>query len=402
MVDDSMHWASAISKQPDLDAALNECIESIRRQMGRRPIDLLFVFACASFAVIADEWLARLAAGLPSKLQIGCSGGGIIGAGLEVEGVAALSLMAGYLPGVALRSFVLTTEEVPDLDSSPAVWENLVGIRAGADPHFVLLPDGGSFAIDTLLSGLDFAFPASVKVGGLASGGSRRSTNRLFLGEQCTNRGLVGLALAGNLKVEAIVAQGCRPVGPVCRVTSAQGNMLWELDGKPALQVLQTIVQDLDSRDRELARNSLFVGVLINEFNVTAEHGDFLIRNLMGVEPKEGGIAVGEWLRTGQTVRFHLRDARTSREDLRLVLQRHRLEHEGARPAAALMFSCLGRGEYLYDEPNVDCRIFAEVLGGPVPIAGFFCNGEIGPVGRTSFVHGYTSSFGLFRPKERS
>ncbi|BAC88767.1 FIST signal transduction protein [Gloeobacter violaceus] len=396
---DTMHWAGALSRRPTVAEALTEATRAIRSQMAGRRVDLLFVFASPDFAQGAGQWLGGLQRELACRVQIGCSGGGIIGAGSEVEGPSALSLLAAHLPGVELRPFWLKAEELPDLDSSPKTWENLMEISAGAAPHFVLMVDGSSFPVDVLIGGLDFAFPKAIKVGGLASGGNRPGQNRLFFGDQAVGSGAVGVVLAGDIAVEAAVAQGCRPVGETFQITRAEGNLLWELDGQPALQVLQTVLQQLDENDQRLARNALFVGVRMSEFHSGSEQGDFLVRNLMGVDSRTGGLAVGEWLRTGQTVRFHLRDAATSRDDLQLVLQRHRLEHSGAPPAGALLFSCLGRGESLYGEPDVDSTLFAQVLGEGVPLAGFFCNGEIGPVGSTTFLHGYTSSFGLFRPR---
>ena len=109
-------------------------------------------------------------------------------------------------------------------------------------------------------------------------------------------------------------------------------------------------------------------------------------------------MAIGELLKEGQLVQFHLRDAETSAEDLTAVLERYAVENRENQVHGALLFSCLGRGQYLYGRPNHDTDIFHEKLG-PVPLGGFFCNGEIGPVSGTTFLHGYTSSFGIFRPR---
>lgn len=397
--DSTMRWASALSRQSQPEAAIGECVERILDQLEGLPVDLLFVFASADLARMAGDWLAQLQLQLPSRVQLGCSGGGIIGAGSEVEQPPALALLAAHLSEVELVPFWLEAEGLPDLDSPPKAWEALVKVPATAGPHFVLLADGASFPVESLLGGLDFAFADAVKVGGLASGGNRPGGNRLFLGERSASRGLVGVALTGNIAVTAAVAQGCRPIGDTFQITHVEGNMIWELGGKPALQVLQEVISALDEHDRQLASHSLFVGIRMSEFQMGNGQGDFLVRNLMGIEPRNGGLAVGEWLRSGQTIRFHLRDALTSREDLKLVLQRYRLEHTGNPPAGALLFSCLGRGEYLYGEPSVDSRLFAGIFGPQVPLAGFFCSGEIGPVGATTFLHGYTSAFGLFRPR---
>jgi small ligand-binding sensory domain FIST len=189
-------------------------------------------------------------------------------------------------------------------------------------------------------------------------------------------------------------------VGPLMQITGCKENILYELDGRPAFSALQELFAGLDERDRKLAQMALFVGVVMSEFEEEPKAGDFLIRNLIGIDPKSGAIAVGEYLGEGMRIRFHLRDAEASAQDLHAVLT----DYESALPrkdevSGALLFSCLGRGEYLYGRPNFDTGIFRQHLG-DVPVGGFFCNGEIGPVGGTTFLHGYTSSIGLFRSRD--
>jgi small ligand-binding sensory domain FIST len=180
-------------------------------------------------------------------------------------------------------------------------------------------------------------------------------------------------------------------------VTRADQHILHELDGRPALAVLQEILAAAAPADRQRFANSLFLGVVMKE-QQTYRQGDFLIRNLLGIDGKSGAIAVGAALHTGMVVQFHLRDAETSAQDLDAVLARY---HEGAagRPAGSLIFACLGRGEHLYGEPDHDTVAFQRHLGA-VPLGGFFCNGEIGPVHGATFLHGYTSSFGVFRSRD--
>ena len=154
----------------------------------------------------------------------------------------------------------------------------------------------------------------------------------------------------------------------------------------------------MNQRDQGLMQNSLFLGVVMDELLDTPQQGDFLIRNVVGMDAKTGVLAIGEMLKEGQLVQFHLRDAETSADDLTAVLERYAIDNRENQVHGALLFSCLGRGQYLYGRPNHDSDIFQEKLGS-VPLGGFFCNGEIGPVSGTTFLHGYTSSFGIFRPR---
>ena len=393
-----MKWASAISEEPSLDDALAECAESIRGQLGEPP-QLAVAFVSPHYQAAYQQVGPGLKNQLGADHAFGCSGGGIIGAGMEVEQRPALSVTAATLPGVAVETFHLSGEALPDLDAGPDRWRDLVGAFESQDPHFVLLADPFSFPVQNLIMGLDFAYPRAAKIGGLASGAQRPGDNALFLDGQMYDTGAIGLALHGNIVVDTVVAQGCRPIGQTMRITSSRRNVLAELDGNPPMAVLQELYRSLPERDQQLMGHSLFLGVVMDELLDSPTQGDFLIRNVVGMDQRTGSLAIGEMLKEGQLVQFHLRDAETSAQDLTFVLERYAADNRENEVPGALLFSCLGRGQYLYGRPNHDTDIFREKLG-QVPLGGFFCNGEIGPVGGTTFLHGYTSSFGLFRSRE--
>ncbi len=392
-----MKWASAISELSTLREALEQCAASIRDQLGEAP-QLAVAFVSPHYQPDYASVGPMLSELLGAEHTFGCSGGGIIGAGLEVEQRPALSITAAALPGVDIEAFHLDGDKLPDLDAGPDKWTELLGVSENQEPQFVLLADPFSFPVQNLIMGLDFAYPRAAKIGGLASGAQRPGDNALFLDGEMHGSGAIGLALHGNIMVDTVVAQGCRPIGDAMRITSSQRNILGELDGKPPMAVLQDLFRTLSERDRQLMGHSLFLGVVMDEFIDTPVQGDFLIRNVVGMDQRTGALAIGEMLKEGQLVQFHLRDAETSAQDLTFVLERYATENRENEVPGALLFSCLGRGEYLYGRPNHDTDIFRDKLG-QVPLGGFFCNGEIGPVGGTTFLHGYTSSFGLFRSR---
>jgi small ligand-binding sensory domain FIST len=393
-----MKWATAISRKTSFDDALSECVRGVQGSLGPGPITLALAFVTPHFADFYGRLHRVLEKLLSPKTLLGCSAGGVIGGGEEVEGLPAVTLTAARLPDVVVRPFHLDGP-LPDLDGPPDSWERLVGVKQSDEPQFVLLADPFTSRSEALLAGLDYAFPNSVKIGGLASGATSPGLNALFLDGEVHTSGVVGVALSGNVVVDTVVAQGCKPVGELMQVTSCEANILYELDGRSAFSVLQELFASLDEHDRRLARTSLFLGVVMDEFKEEPEVGDFLIRNLIGIDPKSGAIAIGEYLQEGMRVRFHLRDADASAEDLHAMLSGYEstLSQEDT-VSGALLFSCLGRGEHLYKKPNFDTGVFKQYLE-EVPVGGFFCNGEIGPVGSVTFLHGYTSSFGLFRPR---
>ncbi|NEQ42648.1 MAG: hypothetical protein F6K00_03425 [Leptolyngbya sp. SIOISBB] len=406
-----MQWVSALSTQVSLEAAVQDLVAQVQEQLQSQP-DLGLVFISAAYASEFSRLLPLLNEALPLPCLIGCSGGGVVGTppaspAKEIEQSPGLSLCVASLPGAHVHPFSLTEADLPDLDSPPDAWAEKIGVSPADHPSFILLADPFTAKITELLQGLDFAYPGAVKVGGLASGSGFQRQSGLFLDDTLQTEGVVGVALSGNVTLEAIVAQGCRPIGRPFRIAAGDRNIVLELEEcddfggetQTPLAALQGILQDLSEADRELAQDSLHVGIAQDGFKEHLQPGDFLIRNLLGVDPRIGALAVGDRVRVGQRIQFHLRDARTSADDLETLLTRYRSEHKLAEmaPIGALMFACMGRGEGLYQKPNFDTQLFQEFLG-DLPMGGFFCNGEIGPVAGTTFLHGYTSVFGICRP----
>lgn len=398
---DQMQWANALSTRPSLEAAITDVVERAVSSLTAPP-DLGLIFISSAFASEYSRLLPLMAEKLSVPVLIGCSGGGVIGTTStgqpqELEAEAALSLTLAHLPGVDLQVFHVISEELPDLDSPPDAWIDLIGVPASPTPQFILLGSSFSSGINDLLQGLDFAYPGSVTVGGQASAGGMSGRMALFCNDHLYREGTVGLALSGNIVLETIVAQGCRPIGEPLQVTKAERNIILELDEQVPLMVLREIIANLSEKERMLAQHSLFVGVAMDGFKPSLQQGDFLIRGILGVDPSAGAIAIGDRVRPGQRLQFHLRDAEASAEDLEFLLQQYQNQQaaEGAA-AAALMFSCVGRGEGLYGKPNFDSELFRRYIK-DIPVGGFFCSGEIGPVAGSTFLHGYTSVFGICR-----
>ncbi len=416
---EKMQWINALSTSPSLEGAISEVTAQIQQSLRGSP-DLGILFISSAYASDYPRLLPLLLDKLPLGFVIGCGGGGIVGMNsngkiLEIEGSPALSLTVGHLPGVKIQPFHLVDGDLPDPDDGPGAWIECIGIDPQDNPQFILLSEPFSSRINDLLEGLDFVYPSAVKIGGLASAGTAGVPNSLFYFSSTSNlpavvysEGTVGLAISGEIIVETIVAQGCRPIGSPYLVTKGERNIILELSDRqdnanigPPLEMLRNLMQSLDEKDRELAQNSLFIGLARDEFKIELKPGDFLIRNLLGVDPRVGAMAIGDRVRSGQRIQFHLRDAQTSAEDLEFLLQVYQQNISyHASPVGGLMFSCLGRGEGLYKQPNFDSTLFRQYFPGIV-LGGFFCNGEIGPVAGRTFLHGYTSAFAIFRQPER-
>ncbi len=391
-----MHWATASSGSSILKDAIREVTDLIRRRMQDHPIDLVLLFVSRHFASLFGEARRLARESIPEGVLIGCSAEGVIGGGREIEDSPGVALTAASLPDVNIHSFRLSVGDLPDGDASPGAWHEALGVGPAPPPQFLLLTDPLTFPAETLIHGLDYAFPRSVKIGGLASAAINPGGNALYRNEEMFGRGAVGVALAGNILVETVVSQGCRPIGKPLAVTKCRENTIFEIDGQKPLDVIHELLQSLTEDERRAASQSLFIGVVMNKLAFRPGAGDFLMRNLVAIDRQSGSITVGEYLRNGQTLQFHLRDAQASADDLDLLLDKYTEEGAG-KATGALLFSCVGRGVDLYHEPDHDSRAFRNHMG-DVPLGGFFCSGEIGPIGGDTYIHGYTSSFGIFRP----
>lgn len=391
-----MKFANAASTAATFPDALREAVAGLRADLDGAAPHVVFAFASPHHGLHFDALPAAVSEAFPGACVVGCSGGGVVGGGHEVEGSAGLSLTAAVLPDVGVTPFAIAA----DTWSEPVEAADLreaVGVDADLRPTLLVFADPHSTPGQRLVRALDAAYPDGTILGGIASGGGEAGQNALFLGDRALHRGVVGVALYGGLEVDTIVAQGCRPVGDVFRVTDVAEHVLLGLDDDRAYDRLKGVFDALDPQTRFLFQRAPMVGVAADPQADRLLHGDFLLRQVLGVDVRRGAVAIGHHAEAGDRVRFHVRDRATSVQDLHDLAGRWSRGLRGERPAGALMFSCLGRGRGFYGEADVDHRIVDEHTGG-VPVGGFFCNGEIGPVRGRTHLHGYTASIALFRP----
>jgi small ligand-binding sensory domain FIST len=356
--------------------------------LGDVPPSLAVLFASAHFLGSAEALAAAVAEQTGPLPLIGCVAEAVAGGAREVESEPAVSLWLGADLG-PVESFAMEFVRTP----SAGAYGGYRFARGAAGVHLMIC-DPFTFPVGGLLAHLNEHVPGAVVMGGMASGGLQAGQSRLFIDGRVVSRGAVGAHLPGA-EVHPLVAQGCRPVGDPYTVTGADGSVIRELGGRPPLARLRALAAALPGRDRELLAQGVHLGVVINEYRAEPRQGDFLIRGIVGADPESGAIAVGDEIRVGQTVQFHVRDAASADEDLRRALKRESAALGGRRAAGALLFTCNGRGSRLFPEPGHDAGLLAKMLG-DIPVAGFFCAGELGPVGGQNFLHAFTASIALF------
>jgi small ligand-binding sensory domain FIST len=387
-----MKCAAALSTLSSTGSAVREAVDRLAARLDGQPADLVATFVSSHHA----QGLERLAAEVRERgigrHVLGCTGESIVGEDREVEGRPAVSVWALAARGMTLTPLRWSGE--PDLDIElPSA-----GAQSPADRRLLLLlGDPYSFPAEAWLRRVQELAPSLRTVGGMASSGQAPGRNVLVLDGAAHNDGAVAMLIDAPHTIRTIVSQGCRPIGRPMIVTRAERNVIRELGRRPAVEAFREVYEGLDEAEQELVQSGLHIGRVINEYQESFGRGDFLVRNVMGADDG-GGIAITDHVRVGQTVQFHVRDATTADEDLRTLLG-------GRSPAravlGALLFTCNGRGSRLFDEPDHDVSVLRDECG-PVPVAGFFAMGEVGPIGDQNFVHGFTASIALFEHNSRS
>jgi small ligand-binding sensory domain FIST len=368
-----------------VEAFSEASLDAARKLDG--PCDLCLLFAGAPHLGHGKWILSTVHEHLQPRHLIGCGAGGVVGAGREIEEGPAAVVWAASMPGAEISTHHFGVEQAED-------GFEVLGVPAGDElgQTMILLADPYSFATEALLDRLEELRPGMPVLGGLASASAAGSASLFRNGDVLTG-GAVACSLSG-VPILPCVSQGAAPVGPEMTITAADRNVIEELASRPAVERLREALIALDAREQQLAASGLMLGIVIDENQPEYRRGAFLVRPIIAADGEAGTIALGERVRVGQTVRMHIRDGASADEDLRETL-RAQVEALGStRPAGVLLFTCNGRGSHMFEVPDHDASAVEDALG--VPAGGFFCAGEIGPVGGRNFLHGFTATMALF------
>jgi small ligand-binding sensory domain FIST len=327
----------------------------------------------------------------------GCSGVGLVSGGDEFENGADIVLGLHHLPGARVTGRHFSNDDVEATDDARS-WIQRTGLPAQEVNGWLIFANPFGMNGESWLRQWNQAYPGIPAIGGLASGDFSAELCQVYLDGQVHEHGLVAVALCGEVGLETVVSQGCTPIGESWTITRADRNFILGIGNRPAYSVLMETFEGLSQEERKKSQNNLFVGLAIDEYREELHCGDFLVRSLLGGDPKNGALAVGAYPRTGQTLQFQRRDSETADAELAALLARARTHLAGRPIYGGCLTVCNGRGSRLFEAPNHDASLVQEQLG-PVAVTGFFGHGELGPVARQNFLHGYTASLGLFVPK---
>jgi small ligand-binding sensory domain FIST len=385
------HWDGAYEPEK-----LRAWAEELRAKLSS-PVTLGLVFMGPRFFQHAAAALELLRFHAQIPLLAGCSSQGIIANGEELEQSAGISLGLYSLPDAQLKGFHFTQEQVEQAGEK-SYWQERTGIEQGKTNAWLVFADPFHLDSEAWLTSWNASYKSLPVLGGLASGDFREQRTQIYLDEQVFETGGVAISFAGKATVVGVTSQGCTPIGDTWTLTKVERNIIHEIGNQRAYDVLAQTYAALSPEEQVRARGNLFIGLVVDEYLEEFHRGDFLIRNLLGADPKTGSIAVGAFPRAGQTVQFQRRSASAATEDLAELLTRAKTQLKSHTIYGGCLCSCNGRGVGLFGRPNHDASMVQERIG-PIGLAGFFCNGEIGPVGEKNFLHGYTASLALFVKK---
>jgi small ligand-binding sensory domain FIST len=390
-----MTWASAIGLGAPIEAAATGAASQLAAAFEGQP-DLAIVFASSAYGQSIEELPQILRSLLGDCLLFGCNATGLIGGGIEEEEEPGIAILCGRLPDATQSTLHLEQATLPPLTASREHWWRKLEIGPESSPSFVLLADAATFDAESCARSLDRAYPGATVIGALSTGSRAPGAARLLANDGLQSAGAMLLALTGNVVIDPVLAQGCKPIGDPLFVTACDGNLISELDGRRPKELLTALFTQLDEADRSGFGDSLCIGFALPGPRQSVGAGDFLIRNVLGLDPDTGALWVGARIAPNAVVQFHLREGGIAAQELESRLG----ESLAARPPpeAALLFACAGRGRHLFGVTGHDSGTLRRRID--IPVAGMFSAGEIAPVQGATFVHSYSSAFGLIRRRK--
>ena len=379
------------------EAGLADWARRLRSRLRAEQVSLGLVFMSPKFFPHAQQVLEILRVHAQIPLLAGCSSNGLVAGAEEIENAGGLVLCLYSLPGATLK-LVRFTQTQTDAAEDKNYWVAETGLPPDQVNGWLTFIDPFHMDAEAWLRTWNKSYPSLPVYGGLASGNFPEPLTQVYLDGDVFEDGGVALAVGGDVALSGVVAQGCTPIGETWTLTRVDQNLIRHIGNRPAYAVLAETVSQLSPDEQQLARGNLFIGLVVNEYLEDFHRGDFLVRNLIGGDPNSGVLAVGALPRAGQTIQFQRRDAASASQDMNDLLDATGRTLAGTEVYGGCLFCCTGRGKNLFGRTSHDAGLVQDHFG-PLGLAGFFCNGEIGPIGEMNFLHSHTAALVLFTKK---
>ncbi len=386
------HW-----NQDFDEVRLGQWAKDLRSQLRAPHVSLGLVFMTPRFFSHSKQILETLRVHARIPLLAGCSSISLVAGNEELEENPGIVLALYSLPGAKLDGIYFTQTQVEEANGQ-TYWQDLTDIPASQTNGWLTFIDPFHLDSESWLRTWNESYSGLPVYGGLSSGVFADQVTQVYLNGDVYEEGGVAISVGGDVKLAGVISQGCTPIGDTWTLTRVEQNLIHKIANRPAYEVLSETVNHMSADEQKKVRGNLFIGLVVNEYLDDFHRGDFLVRNLLGGDPQTGVLAVGAMPRAGQTMQFQRRDAEAATEDMNELLGRTHIELGGATVYGGCLCCCNGRGKHLFGESGHDAQLVQKQFGG-IGLSGFFCNGEIGPVGQKNFLHGYTASLALFVKK---
>lgn len=386
------HW------QGDFDEELIAGWVKTMREKLQGNVSLGLVFVTPKFFNDAEKLLEIIRIYGRTPVLAGCSSTGLISNGNEIEDDDGFVVGLYHLPGAIVKGFFISNEDVYSAQNSD-FWYQKLGLQCDESNGWLAFSDPFQFDSESWLQQWNLTFKNSPITGGIAGGIIKEKETQLYLDGEVLNGGCVAVSISGDVELKVVVSQGAKPIGESWTITKANQNIIFEIANMPAFDILVETFSKFPYKEQKKVIQNLLIGLAINEYREEFKCGDFIIRNLLGGDPKTGILAIGGRPRTGQSIQFQQRDPVVATQEIEELLWEFKQSIQKVENYGGCLFCCTGRGSSMFNEPCHDAKRVQKILGA-MPVSGAFCNGEFGPVQNINCLHGYSASIALFTKKQ--
>jgi small ligand-binding sensory domain FIST len=378
--------------------AVKEAAGQALARAGVTRADLAIVFFTSEHAARPGELCSSLIGAVGSDCVVGCSGAGILTGEGEIEGGAGIAVLVVAAEEIVARPFIF--EPLRDNEENiGASFGDFLAKTSDENSLMILLPDTYNGNPQPLLAAMAKKAGFHAVIGaGTTENGSAGATFQLCA-DKIGSNSIAGAYLSGEFDVHIDITQGCQPISQPMTITKAEGNLIHEIDDRPAIEVFAKLLKGPLAEDIRRALMVLFIGLPASREENSVAAGKYLVRNIVGLDAEKGILGVADHVHKGQSMVFAMRDGQRAREDLDQMLRRQAERMRGKKPAFGLYFNCCARGNSLYGIPGIDSAYIRQALG-DFPLIGMFGGYELAPLGRANHLFAYTGVLALITDKD--
>ena len=386
------------SQQQSTGQAVEAAARQALAHAGISRADLAMIFFTADHAGHQRELVTAVIRTVGTDCVFGSSAAGVLTGEGEIEGSGGIAVLVIAGEEIIGRPFIFEPLRGNETNLGASFGEFLAKTQE-QNSLMVLLPDTYNGNPQPLLRSMASKAGFHPVIGaGSTENGAAGATFQLC-GDKLASNAIAGAYLSGAFDAHIDITQGCQPISEPMMITKAEGNLIHEINDHPAIEVFAKLLKGPLAEDLRRALMVLFVGLPADRQENSVAAGNYLVRNIIGLDPEKGILGVAEEVSAGEAMIFAMRDGQRARDDLAQMLHRQVEMLDGKKPAFGLYFNCCARGSSLYGLPGIDSAYIAQALG-DFPLIGMFGGYELAPLGRTNHLFAYTGVLALITERD--